>query len=202
MLDFSSSPTERLNLVIDLAWRLFFERIAEGRIKINKEASMQLHYASILKTVGELYCTLPQETFTLELESAYGGKNLDITCTLGSTSAALELKCFRKASNRALDLDMYDVWTDIKRLSELEAFQIRRFICLTDNHKYPHGPHGGYSATFSIAEGTSYSQGTELAPPWAGKWANTSRDHVIPVHKDITFLWTHKNGWYYLLLEV
>jgi len=54
----------------------------------------------------------------------------------------MELKCFRKFSNRAQDLDMYDVWVDITRLNGLDDFQVKRFICLTDHDKYPNGKHG------------------------------------------------------------
>ena len=129
---------------------------------------MQLHYSSILNTVGELLCILPGETFSLELESSIGRMNFDITCRFDDVSAAIELKCFRKFSNRAQDLDMYDVWVDITRLHGLDDFQVKRFICLTDHDRYPNGKHGGYSKTFSIAHGAEYKYGDVLTPPWLG----------------------------------
>jgi hypothetical protein len=196
------SKTDRLNLIIDLSWKVFFEKITSGRIKINKESSMQLHYSSILNAVGELFCILPGETFSLELESSYGRKNLDVTCRFDDISAAIELKCFRKYSNRAHDLDMYDVWVDITRLHGLDGFQVKRFICLTDHDKYPDGRHRGYSETFSIANGTEYKKGDVLTPLWIGKWKDKSRDHVFTVPKDITFKWIGKDGWFYLLLNI
>src|ERR1700760_3625365 len=101
---------QRLTRILDESWEILSQRIAAGRVIINKEASLQLHYSSVLLSYGELFCVEPQEIFTIELESAYGRKSIDITCTLGSTRAAIELKCFRKASNRACDIDMYDVW--------------------------------------------------------------------------------------------
>lgn len=136
------------------------------------------------------------------MESSVGRKNLDITCSFSDVKAAIELKCFRKASNRAQDLDMYDVWVDITRLNELNDFQVRRFICLTDHDRYPHGTHGGYSETFSIAQGKQYMSGDILTPPWVGKWKNKSRDHAITVPKDITFDWVAKDEWFYFLLDV
>lgn len=196
------SKTDRLNYIIDLSWDIFFKKVTSGRIEINKEASMQLHYSSVLNAVGELLCILPGETFSLELESSHGGKNLDITCCFGDVRAAIELKCFRKFSNRALDLDMYDVWADIARLSGLNDFQVKRFICLTDNDRYPYGRHGGYSEAFSTACGKEYKSGAVLTPLWAGKFKDKSRDCAITVPKDIVFNWVEKDGWFYLLLDV
>jgi hypothetical protein len=200
--DIPVSKTARLDFIIDLSWKIFFGKITSGRIKINKESSMQIHYSSILKTIGETLCILPGETFSLELESSHGGKNLDITCSFDNVKAAIELKCFRKFSNRAQDLDMYDVWVDLTRLGLLDHFQVRRFICLTDNDSYPHGRHGGYSETFSIAQGTEYKGGDVLTPPWAGRWKDKSRDRAITVPKDIAFNWAEKDGWFCLLLDV
>jgi hypothetical protein len=197
-----TTKKDRLNFIIDLSWKVFFEKITSGRIKINYESSMQLHYSSILNTLGELLCILPRETFSLELESFHDRKKLDITCCIDDVSAAIELKCFRKLSNRAQDLDMYDVWVDITRLYGLEDFQVKRFICLTDHAKYPYGRHGGYSETFSIAHGKEYKSGDVLTPPWVGKWEDKSRDHDITVPKDFTFNWVEKDGWFYLLLDV
>jgi hypothetical protein len=97
---------------------------------------------------------------------------------------------------------MYDVWVDLTRLGSLCDFQVRRFICLTDNDRYPYGKHGGYSETFSIAQGTEYKGGDVLSPPWVGRWKDKSRDRAITVPKDITFDWAEKDGWFCLLLDV
>jgi hypothetical protein len=142
-----TSKTDRPNFIIDLSWKVFFEKITSGRIRINKESSMQLHYSSILNTAGELLCILPGETFSLEFESSHGRKNLDIACRFDDVSATIELKCFRKFSNHAQDLDMYDVWVDITRLLGLDDFQVKRFIFLTDHDKYPNGKHWGKNIT-------------------------------------------------------
>ena len=69
-----TTKIDRLNFIIDLSCKIFFEKITSGRVRINKESSMQLHYSSILNTVGELLCILPGETFSLELESSTAGK--------------------------------------------------------------------------------------------------------------------------------
>lgn len=69
MLKISESEIARLNMVLDLGWDIFYKRVTTGKIKINKEASMQLHYSSILHNLGELLCIKPGEIFNVELES-------------------------------------------------------------------------------------------------------------------------------------
>jgi len=142
---------QRLTRILDESWELLMQRIATSRVTINKEASLQLHYSSILLSYGELFCVEPRETFTIELESANGRKSIDITCALGETKAAIELKCFRKASNRACDTDMYDVWCDLERLLSYQEFAVRKFFCLTDNPYYPFGTHSGHAGSVSTS---------------------------------------------------
>ena len=202
MRNIPKSKVDRLSYVLDFAWEIFFERVAAGRIKINKESSMQLHYSAVLHGLGELMCIQPKETFTIELESAHGRRNIDITCSYGDINAALELKCFRKSSNRAIDIDMYDVLKDVDRLLSYKDFQVRKFICLTDNPYYSTGTHSGHAGTVSIRNGTQYRQGVPIRPSWAGKWKDKSRDIPIHLSKDVSFNWTEKNGWYRLKLDL
>lgn len=118
---------ERLSHIIDEAWLILFNRIVNGKQMINKEASLQLQLARILQDLGNAYCIFPEEYFSLELESSYQGKNIDITCKMGDITAAIELKCFMKSSNRAKDLDMYDVLKDVERLESFDTFNIKKF---------------------------------------------------------------------------
>ena len=67
---------DRINYIIDLAWEIFFDRVVTGRISVNKESSMQLHYSSILNGLGALMCIYPDDKFTIELESKYERKNI------------------------------------------------------------------------------------------------------------------------------
>jgi hypothetical protein len=193
---------QRVDFLIDLAWDVFFERVVSGRIRINKESSMQLHFAAILHSIGETFCTQPSETYSMELESGRGKQNIDITIALGNVAAAIELKCFKKGSNRAVDTDMYDVLKDIERLQSFDEFQVRRFICLTDNRYYAEAAHAGHAGTVSIKEGNKYAKGTRVTPSWIGKWKDKSRDKAIHIQSDLIFQWTRKDGWYALLLNI
>jgi hypothetical protein len=192
---------QRLRRALDTAWDILSQRIATGRVRINKEASLQLHYSSILLSYGELLCTDPDETFSIELESALERRSIDITCSFNDLWAAVELKCFRKHSNRPVDSDMYDVLLDIQRLLSYPGFSVRKFICLTDNPNYVSGAHSGHAGSVTIKDGTTYLAGTTITPSWAGNaWKNKTRDAPITLSKDVKIEWTRDRDWYALSL--
>lgn len=193
---------QRMTRILDESWEILAQRIATGRVSINKEASLQLHYSSILLSYGELFCVEPQETFSIELESANGRKSIDITCMLGDTRAAIELKCFRKASNRACDTDMYDVWCDLERLLSYQEFAVRKFICLTDNPYYVSGAHSGHAGSVSIRDGTIHEFGSMIAPSWAGTWKDKKRDRCLTLAKRLELHWSQNSGWYSLCVTL
>ena len=68
MFEFLDSTEKKMGHVLDLSWEVLFRRILSGRIQINKESSMQLHYSSIIHELGELLCLSPSEAFAIELE--------------------------------------------------------------------------------------------------------------------------------------
>lgn len=207
MVMISASPIARLGYVLDLAWAVFFERIVMERVEVNKEASMQLHYASTINDLGQLMCVEPDEVFELQLERDHQGRSIDITCRFRTPErtiqAAVELKCFRKQSNRALDLDMYDVLKDIERILSYTGYQVRRFICLTDDARYTDGgQRTGYAEAVSIGQGRYYRQDSPIVPPWIGKWKDKSRDHEISLSRDVRFDWMSKEKWHFLKLDL
>ncbi|MCZ4410531.1 hypothetical protein O3Q51_17065 [Cryomorphaceae bacterium 1068] len=183
--------------VINEAWQILFSRIVSGRQPINKEASMQLQLARILQVLGNAYCTKKDEAFTVELETGIGRQNIDITCQLGESKAAIELKCFRKRSNRGTDLDMYDVLKDIQRLDNYKDFHIRQFICLTDNKYYTQNNNVGHGAAVTTTNGTKYKANIPITPTWKGQWKSKSRDPDILLLRNLEFDWVEKEGWFY-----
>lgn len=193
---------KRMKWALSTAWETCINRIAAGRILINKESSLQLHYAYILSQFGEMACIEKDEVFRIELETHHAGKNIDIWCSLHDIEAAIELKCFRKKSNRATDTDMYDVLKDISRLESYANIDHRRFICLTDNEYYAKGSHAGHAGSVSIGEGKKYLKQTPIVPTWAGKWKDNSRDKGLILLNDIEFKWNSIKGWYYLFIEI
>lgn len=196
------SLDSRMRWVLATAWEICLQRISSGRISINKESSLQLHYAYILTQLGELACVGPDDAFKIELETNHEGKNIDIWCALLGCEAAIELKCFRKTSNRATDIDMYDVLKDISRLESYSHVHLRRFICLTDNAYYTNSVHRGHAGSVSIGNGKRYLKGVPIAPSWVGKWKNSTRDSEITLKTDLEFSWQSLGKWHYLFLEV
>jgi hypothetical protein len=191
----------RLDACIETAWKVLFERILSGMQIINKESSLQLHLSKLIFDLGNIYCILPGERFEIEMETNYENKNIDIVCRLGDARAAIELKCFMTSSNRAKDLDMYDALKDVERLESFEGFQIRKFICLTDNKYYPYTIQKGYASTVSLKHGTVYSAGKEIIPGWANRW-KVKRDKPIRFNTDVTCNWVSNDKWHFLKLDV
>lgn len=193
---------KRMQWVLSSAWDTCTYRIATGRIKINKESSLQLHYAYILTQYGELACIEKDETFNIELETHHAGKNIDIWCAINDEEAAIELKCFRKKSNRATDTDMYDVLKDLSRLESYTHVAHRRFICLTDNEYYTKNIHSGHAGSVSTGNGVTYKKNVTITPKWSGTWKDKSRDGGITLLSDVEFIWNNLNEWYYLYMEI
>lgn len=207
MVMLPASPITRLGYVLDLAWTIFFERVVRERVEINKEASMQLHYASTINDLGQLMCVEPDEVFELQLERDHQGRSIDIACRFRTPDrtiqAAVELKCFRKQSNRALNLDMYDALKDIERILSYTGYHVRRFVCLTDDARYTDSTqHTGYAEAVSIGQGLYYRQDSPFQPPWAGRWQDESRDHEISLSRDVLFDWVSKGQWHFLKLDL
>lgn len=194
---------KRLNFLLDVSWNIFIQRLSHEKIKVNKESSMQLHYAALIHSLGELMCIDKSDVFTIELEHSYQNKSIDIVCSFNdSQKAAIELKCFKKSSNRATDNDMYDVLKDIERLMNLDEFSIKRFICLTDNPYYVNVQHSGQAEIVSISHGTLHINEQPIIPGWIGKRQDKSRDKTIKFKSDVGFEWFKEDKWYYLNLII
>jgi hypothetical protein len=197
----STDQHTRLNQVIDIAWEILFERIVSGQLQINKESSLQLHLSKLIFDLGNIYCILPKEHFDIEMETNYEKKSIDVVCSLGKLKAAIELKCFMKASNRAKELDCYDALIDIERLQNFEGFQIKKFICLTDNKYYPERAQTGHGKTVSLKNGTIYPANIEIIPGWVDKW-KVKRDKPIIFNRDINCDWVSRTNWHFLKIDI
>lgn len=117
---------ERLRAAITFSWGVFSRKVGSGIIEINKEASMQLHFANILSQTLPLIIGEANENCHVELETGVTveGKSREIDLLVigkkGSEThrIAIEVKCYRtKASsggNRgATDIFMKDVYDDL-----------------------------------------------------------------------------------------
>jgi len=118
--------SDRVNWAIEFAWNITICKIVSEEIKINKEASLQMHYSTILKTVLDLIKFSPKDRVEIELETTVNieGKfyiiDILLTYTNGilSEKHSIELKCYKKFSSSggkrgANDIFMKDVYLDI-----------------------------------------------------------------------------------------
>ncbi|TNE81408.1 MAG: hypothetical protein EP332_04620 [Bacteroidetes bacterium] len=193
-------PIIRLEEVINKSWQILFSQITSKRLSINKESSLQLHLSKIILDLGILYCVLPGEQFEIELVANRGNMRIDLICKLGTASAAIELKCFRKASNRAKDLDSYDALKDVQRLQHLEEFDLKKFICLTDNDYYPYTEQTGLGKNVSLKNGKTYPADIDIVPGWANKW-KVKRDRPLRFKKSFSCNWDSDSGWHSLFID-
>lgn len=121
----------RLRKAVSLAWAVFARKVGGGLIPINKEASMQLQYAYVLKQLLPLTLQNPDETADLELETgvktAAGTNNIDILvrgrASSGEVKIAIEMKCYRTlaasgGTRGAHDIFMKDVYEDLQVLEQ------------------------------------------------------------------------------------
>jgi hypothetical protein len=129
-----TSFDSRLRSTISAAWAVFARKVGSTLIPINKEASMQLQYAFVLKQLLPMALQHPDERAEIELEPGVnmgtGSNNIDIlvhgASSSGETKIAIEMKCYRKiaASGRtrgAHDIFMKDVYEDLHVLEQYVA---------------------------------------------------------------------------------
>lgn len=128
---FPENFADRMRAAIYLAWDIFSKKVGSGLIHINKEASMQLQYAYILKQLLPLITFHQNEFFEIELETGvslhdrsreidllFKGKQQD-----QNYSIAIEMKCYRTRAasgglRGATDIFMKDVYEDFYLLEQ------------------------------------------------------------------------------------
>lgn len=121
----------RLRHAVSMAWQVFARKVGGGLIPVNKEASMQLQYAYVLKQLLPLTVHSPDENVDIELETgvrtASGTNNIDVLVKGSSASGpariAIEMKCYRNITSSggtrgAHDIFMKDIYEDLHVLEE------------------------------------------------------------------------------------
>jgi len=65
------NQVKTLQRIIEISYDLLLGQVGKGRIIIQNEAFFQLHFAYILKTIGELMQFSFDDTFSIKLEAPY-----------------------------------------------------------------------------------------------------------------------------------
>ena len=127
----SNNLPERMRAAVSLSWEMFSQKVGNGLISINKEASMQLQYAYVLQQLVCLIKFHEDERFEIELETGVNvqEKQREIDILFKGTSRnlqhtiAIELKCYREIASSggkrgATDIFMKDVYFDLYLLEQ------------------------------------------------------------------------------------
>ena len=169
---------DRLIRVFELAYECLRSKINGGRICIQNEASLQLQFAAILKSVGELLEIERDEFFAIELEKPVAlndrlfGKSgsskakIDIcfSYTNASTKAvrscAVEMKFFKKQNQREPN-NRYDVFADIHNLENYGRVAHQCFLVVATDHDHyvSQSQYSAATSDFDFRQGVTYVAG-------------------------------------------
>lgn len=194
-----SSFEFRLRQAVSVAWHVFARKVGGGLIPINKEASMQLQYAYVLKQLLPLTLHHEGEAAELELETgvktSLGLNNIDVLLSARTATEkiriAIEMKCYRSIassgrSRGAHDIFMKDVYEDLAILEEYVSLgHASRGIALVMNDLprfvVPKKKDGKCWA-YDISHGHTFPGG-QIAVPIGGK------DVLVSLQKSYAFNW-------------
>ena len=127
----SDNFAERMRAAVSISWQIFSRKVGNNLVPINKEASMQLQYAYILKQLLPLITFHKNEDFEIELETGVQtngtSREIDLLFT-GKLDdlehkIAIEMKCYRTLAasggkRGATDIFMKDVYFDLYLLEQ------------------------------------------------------------------------------------
>lgn len=196
---------ERLNQVVDQAWRIFQSHFIYKRHPILKEAPFQHHFANILSTVGSLYCVERTDIFFVDLETKCENikgkaKFIDISCAFlnANVACAIELK-FKTAQQGAQDHGRIDAYCDIEavELACASRYQFGRFFMLTDSSVYVNPSQKGVGTVFCLHEGFQVTPGKAISYPSKGR-----EDVIVTLDKPYSLNWQRSGDWYFLEVRV
>lgn len=200
----------RMDLIISQSWEILKLQFIGGRLNLSKEAPFQHHFATIIKTVGDLHCYKRSEQFIVDLEtkevSKYGNSTyVDITLEMYNESdlvsrAAIELK-FKKKSQGADDFARIDSYIDIESLEYLKCNKYNKayFFMITDNEIYTKESKKDTTGDiFSMRNGYTIPSNRVISNP---NCKGRSKVEVV-INYEHKFIWEENKEWYFLRLDI
>ncbi len=202
----------RVKRIIDICWDSFSAKVGCGLITINKEASMQLQFAYLLKNTIDLAVYNEDESISIELEMGIPVENRMRICdiivhiekTTKKIQLPLELKCYRNISSSsgklrgAQDLFKFGVYEDLQLLesyvgeSRIQGIQ----LTMTDSRNFAFPKiKNGKSWDYDIADGVIINQGRTIETPIGGM------PKRIYLRNNYVFNWKQVGPFYFLKLQ-
>ncbi len=199
--------SERLDKIIDLSWSIFKSQFTNGRVLVTREAPFQHHLASIIKTVGNLFCIKREEVFFTDLERKCPeiknkDKYFDMVCGFiingEEIKASIELK-FKTKQQGAQDYGRIDAYKDIEALEESlnQGHSLGRFFMVTDSTSYINPSSRGVGTIFPMHNGHVSKPGKFQAEQCKGR-----EDVVVEIKGQYKFEWEKINNFYFLELNI
>ncbi|MGI9256282.1 MAG: hypothetical protein ACR2PY_05055 [Salinispira sp.] len=202
----TGSFEKRLRKSISVAWQIFMEKVGGGQLSIEKEASMQEHYKSILQHVASLICFRENETVKIELKTDAGipDKKSKVDLVLDGEKSqrhykiAVEMRCYQE-KNGGRNNFMKNVYLDLHRLEEccdLPDFNEGVSLVMNDQETLAHPKKKtGDGWDYDISDGTRVSNIERLKT----KIGNNTVD--IRLKKSYEFTWNQKGKFWFMELE-
>lgn len=171
---------ERLEKIVEESYTILKEKIRNKGIVVENEASFQLQFAYILKSLGELHEFSKEDNFMIELEnnleldetSSKSNSNkarIDVLLSMENkdfiNKCAIELK-FLKESSHAEPNNRYDVFLDLSNLEKYKdkGIDICYFILATNHKHYViKDSYKEETKDFDFRDGKTYTAGTLLS---------------------------------------
>ncbi|WDV48185.1 hypothetical protein PV797_10910 [Clostridiaceae bacterium M8S5] len=201
----------RIENCIRQAWHILANKVNGGLISINKEASLQLHYAHVLQQLLPLHIFKRSEKVEIELETGVNinrrNRNIDLLVNIiereNSYKIAIEMKCYREYASSggkrgATDIFMKDVYFDLYLLEqyELNSVSDKGILLLMTDFKsllYPKSKKGK-SWRYDISNNAKAKHGV-YNTPIGGK------EILFSLDGDYEFLWKAYGDYFFSLLE-
>ena len=203
---------ERTYNLIDQTWTTFIHQVGNGITEVNKEASMQLNYAYLLRNALSLIIYHKDESVEIELERGIpiNGRlrECDIIVAISKGEEQvyipIEMKCYKRETatgklRGAQDIFMKDLYEDIQLLESyayIDKYTSGIQLTMTDNRGFVY-PKSKESKNwdYDISNGHIINNGIKLTTPIGGKEVN------IKLTGSYQFEWQELNGFYFLKLQ-
>ena len=207
-----------MNEILNASWKVFkWQFINKAFVNgITSEASFQFHFASIIKSIGDMYVS-PKEMFYVDIETKWNNKKIDITCGFCGPgekqplyNCAIELKFKRKRDSKGTfsadrifkmyrDIDYLERETGVKGNDKDSCYSEGRFYLITDNSSYKDSEVESEGTVFGLKDG-----GTTSTQPFRAENESMQLTKAYPI------VWDERESigkslsdkWYFLEIAV
>ena len=214
----SNDRRSRMNEILNASWKVFkWQFINKAFVNgITSEASFQFHFASIIKSIGDMYVS-PEEMFYVDIETKWNNKKIDITCGFCGPgekqplyNCAIELKFKRKRDSKGTfsadriykmyrDIDYLERETGVKGNDKDSCYSEGRFYLITDNSSYKDSEVESEGTVFGLKDG-----GTTSTQPFRAENESMQLTKAYPI------VWDERESigkslsdkWYFLEIAV